>query len=59
MERGNEYPQQAKEPEDQERVVDPQPAVHIGCHANACSYERVFECKVASSHNDITTRLTR
>jgi hypothetical protein len=52
---GDNNPQQAQQPEDQERVVDPQPAAHIARHANRCSLERVFERKNNPRHNRITT----
>jgi hypothetical protein len=51
---GDQHPQQAQQAEDQERVIDPQSAAHIIGHANACSPERMFECKNGRRHNRIT-----
>ncbi len=54
MEAGHQDPQHRQHGEDQERVVDPQPALRINTHANACSGEQVFSRKVRPRHKAIT-----
>jgi hypothetical protein len=51
---GDHDPQQAQQPEDQERVVDPQPAARIARHANIRSHERLFERNNFPRHSRIT-----
>jgi hypothetical protein len=54
VERSDQHPQHTQQTEDQERVVEPQPAASINNHPNECSDERVFECKSSAWHKAIT-----
>jgi hypothetical protein len=54
---GDQHPQQTQQAQNQERVVEPQPAACINTHQNACSYERVFERKAVGWHKHVTTTL--
>lgn len=57
MEPGDQHPQHTQQAKDQERVVEPQPAACIDNHPNACSDERVFECKRGRHYKHITPLL--
>jgi hypothetical protein len=55
VEAGHQDPQRGQNGEDQERVVDPQPAPRINAHANACSVEQAFVCKARPRHKAVTS----
>jgi hypothetical protein len=52
----DQHPQETQQPEDQQRIVDPQTAAHISQHANVCSYEHPFWCKDDGRHKGVTIR---
>jgi hypothetical protein len=54
VEPGDQHPQHTQQAQDQERVVEPQPAACINNHPNECSDERVFGCKRERRHKSIT-----
>ena len=55
MEPGDKHPQDAQHAEDHYGVVEPYPAARINTHANACSAEHVFGCKMRLRHKPLTT----
>jgi hypothetical protein len=51
---GDQDPQQTQQTQNEERIVEPQPAASINSHQNACSYERVFGFKRVRRHKHVT-----
>jgi hypothetical protein len=54
---GDQHPQHTQQAENQQRVVEPEPAARIDNHQNECSDERVFGCKCARRHKLVTPLL--
>lgn len=53
MKARQQYPQDAQQAYDQQRVVDPQPAAHIIQHTNVCSPEQAFAHKDTGGTNTL------
>jgi hypothetical protein len=51
------HPEQAQQAESQQRVIDPQPAARVSCHANRCSPERLFGCNNSRWHRRVSIGL--
>ncbi|MCA1647677.1 MAG: hypothetical protein LC797_20180 [Chloroflexi bacterium] len=57
MHAGDHDPEQAQESQDQERIIEPQPAACINTHQNTCSVEHPFGRKIAGRYKRITRPL--
>jgi hypothetical protein len=53
---GHHNPQQNHQSENEERIIEPQPAALIRQHQNACSLERVFGFKSPRRHRCVSVR---